>query len=198
MFDYTALMNSLKEYKCPRDKVTALLRNNRIIRIKKGLYIENRKDWSKTPVKELAANLMYGPSYISLQYALAAYGMIPETAAQITSISFKKTKHYRTPVGDFIYRSVSLDHYLPGVRRIAFNGGISYFMASPEKALMDMLYFTVNLRSLHGIQSYILEDLRIDVQTVRGLNLTSISEMSAAAKSPKLRLCQRAIAGMTE
>jgi len=104
-----------KDYRHPRDKITKLLRDNTIIRVKKGLYLHNREHIRGLPVKELLANLIYGPSYISLQFALSSYGMIPEAALQVSSVTFKKTKRYRTPVGELIYSSVPRPYYLTGI-----------------------------------------------------------------------------------
>jgi len=104
-----------KDYRHPRDKITKLLRDNTIIRVKKGLYLHNREHIRGLPVKELLANLIYGPSYISLQFALSSYGMIPEVALQVSSVTLKKTKRYRTPVGEFIYSSVPRPYYLTGI-----------------------------------------------------------------------------------
>ncbi len=193
IFDYTALMESLKLYKRPRDKVTRLLRDEGILRIKKGLYVKNRREWGQSPVREMAANLIYGPSYISLQFALAYYGMIPEAAVQVTSVTFKKTKRYHTPLGDFIYRSISKDHYLPGVALVRPNNRVSYLIASPEKALMDMLYFAPALRSRRDILSYLWEDLRLDEQAGRNLNISVIEAISTAAESLKLHTCTKVL-----
>jgi len=162
---------------------------NMIIRVKKGLYVKNRSNWEQLPIKELIANLMYGPSYISLQYALSAYGMIPEAGIHVTSVTFKKTKRYRTPLGEFIYRSVSREYYLPGVLRKTANGTCSYLLASPEKALIDMLYFTPALRSKRDIESFIFEDLRMDEDRIAELDAPTLKEIETAIGSPKLRLC---------
>ena len=91
--DYLFLMSCLTAYKQPRDKLTDLLKKNYLIRIKKGLYIF-AKDYRLRPFSlEVLANLIYGPSYISLEYALSYYGMIPERVNRITSICFKRIKH---------------------------------------------------------------------------------------------------------
>ena len=193
VFDYRALMDSLKAYKHPRDKVTSLLQKNIIIRVIKGLYVHKRSNWGLLPVKELTANLMYGPSYISLQYALSAYGMVPEAGIHVTSVTFKKTKRYSTPLGDFIYRSVSKGHYLPGVLRKSADGNVSYLIASPEKALIDMLYFTPALRSMRDIDTYLLEDLRMDEDSLAGLDLQVLKEIGTAVETPKIQLCVKVL-----
>lgn len=77
-FDYQTLLDSLRTYSRPRDKITALLKKGVIVRIKKGLYIFG-EEYRKNPYSnEILANLICGPSYISLEYALQYYGLIPE------------------------------------------------------------------------------------------------------------------------
>ena len=203
VFDYLALMEALKAYRHPRDKVTSLLRDGVIIRVKKGLYITNTEQGPGSttagyPVKEVLSNLLYGPSYISLQYALHLYGMIPEHAVHVTSVTFKKSKRYQTPVGRFVYRSVPRGYYVPGVVRRSTSHTesylqASYLAASPEKALMDTLYFATGLRSFRDVQDYVLEDLRIDPDTVRQLSLGVISDIARASGTKKLALCSQAL-----
>lgn len=198
VFDYPTLMDALKHYKRPRDKVTKLLRDRTIIRVKKGLYVQNYENAQGIPIKELLSNLIYGPSYISLQYALSTYGMIPEVAVQVSSITFKKTKRYRTPLGDFMYRSVPHPYYLRGIRLQTTEQGFSYLIATPEKALMDTLYFTNALRSLRDIRIFILEDLRMDGSSLFELDFLQIDEIVSAAGSPKLTLCRKALEVFTQ
>lgn len=196
IFDYTALMDALKQYSRPRDKVSQLIKTGVVTRIKKGVYVDGRRDLSTLPVRETAANLMYGPSYISLQFALSSHRLIPETAIQVTSVTFKKTKHYHTPLGDFTYRSVPERYYPYGVLRRGGALGIPYLIACPEKAVMDMLYFATDLRSMQDVRSYLLDDLRLDEHSLRDLNPAVVSAIADAAATPKLRLCCRALKRM--
>ncbi|TVQ21852.1 MAG: hypothetical protein EA383_16435 [Spirochaetaceae bacterium] len=186
-------MDALKRYSRPRDKVTQLIKTGIVTRIKKGMYVDGRKDLRALPVREAAANLIYGPSYVSLQFALSSHGLIPEAAIQVTSVTFKKTKQYRTPLGDFIYRSVPEKYYPYGVIRRAEAPGVPYLIACPEKAVMDMLYFAIDLRSMRDVQSYLLDDLRLDEHSLRDLDPAIISEIAEAAGTPKLLLCGRAL-----
>ncbi len=202
VFDYVALMEALKEYRYPRDKVTSLLRDGTITRVKKGLYVANADVGAASPVSayplwEVLANLMYGPSYVSLQYALHLYGMIPEHAVQVTSVTFKKSKRYQTPLGQFVYRSVPHVHYVPGVILRSTDESVSYLVASREKALMDTLYFTAGLRSVRDVHACILDDLRIDVDAVEQLDFELLSVIEEASGSRKLSLCTRALEKMS-
>ena len=80
-------MDALKRYARPRDKASQLIKTGVVTRIKKGMYVDGRRDFRTLPVKEVAANLIYGPSYISLQFALSSHGLVPETAIQVTSVT---------------------------------------------------------------------------------------------------------------
>ena len=64
-FDFQSLLDSLQGYARPRDKITGLLRRGDIIRVKKGLYVFGEKYRQRPYSRELLANLIYGPSYIS-------------------------------------------------------------------------------------------------------------------------------------
>lgn len=101
-FDYTYLMEKLRDYRSPRSKVTTLLREGCIIQIRRGLYVLGniyRRDISL----HVLANLIYGPSYISFESALSYYGFNPERVVNPTSVCFKRKKQYSTPLGVFTY-----------------------------------------------------------------------------------------------
>ena len=70
-FDYQALLAALNGYARPRDRITELIRKGEIIRVKKGIYVPGAKRRRRPFSREVLANLIYGPSYISLEYALA-------------------------------------------------------------------------------------------------------------------------------
>src|SRR5689334_21193947 len=84
-FDYQILMDVLRAYDRPRDKIRAFLKKKSIVRIKKGLYIFGETLARNPPSREILANLIYGPSYISLDYALHYHGLIPERVESVTS-----------------------------------------------------------------------------------------------------------------
>jgi hypothetical protein len=132
-FDYQTLLNCLKDYERPRDKIRALLRSGAIIRVKKGLYVFG-PDYSRGPFsRELLANLIYGPSYVSLDYALSYYGLIPERVETMTSVTCGKNRTFSTPVGRFTYWSIPLDSYRVGIDIIQLDEGRSFLMATPKR-----------------------------------------------------------------
>src|SRR5205085_9208942 len=97
--DYQFLLSLLLEYARPREKISAWLKSGELIRVKKGLYIFGPQVAQGPYSPEVLANLIYGPSAISLNYALSFYGLIPERVTTITSITNKRNKQFSTAVG---------------------------------------------------------------------------------------------------
>src|SRR5262249_36615340 len=139
IFDYGFLMSQLGDYQAPRDKITRLLRTGHIIRVKKGLYVFGENDRRSPVDRMLLANLLYGPSYISQRYALAFYGLIPERVQTVTSMTTQRHKYYETPFGLFEYLHLSQKRFTVGVDWIKINEAEHCLVASPEKALADLL-----------------------------------------------------------
>ncbi len=112
VFDYSQLMLALSNYRKPRDSVSSLLKRGHIIRVRKGLYVFGQI-WRRTPLAlEHLANLVYGPSAISLDYALAWYGLIPERVNTITSITTGRSRQFLTPLGIFLILGFRVNGFL--------------------------------------------------------------------------------------
>lgn len=91
----------LNEYTNPRDFISRMCKRGELLRLKNGFFVIAEKI-SKAPIPyEQIANLLYGPSYISFEWALSYYGMIPEGVYVVTSTSASKSKCYTTPIGTF-------------------------------------------------------------------------------------------------
>jgi len=163
VFDYTQLMVALSNYRKPRDSVSTLLKRGHIIRVRKGLYVFG-PIWRRTPLSlEPLANLVYGPSAISIDYALAWYGLIPERVTTITSIATGRSREFLTPVGHFSYAQLSGNRFSVGLIRHS-SPGSSLLIAEPLKALADKVWtdrrFKPNSRASYS--DYLFADLRIE------------------------------------
>ena len=155
----------LADYRRPNDKVSELLTDQALIPIKRGLYVLNPKRTGRPLSLPLIANILYGPSYVSLDFALSYYGLIPEAVYEVTSVTTGRAKTYDTPVGRFSYEHASLKSYPLGIASVANESGHFFLMATPEKALCDKLMQTSNLRinSVKTMLSYLEQDLRLDL-----------------------------------
>lgn len=163
-FDYQTLLGVLTDYAHPRDKITDLLRKKMIVRVKKGLYVFG-EDYRRDPYsREILANLVFGPSYISLEYALQYYGMIPERIEAVTSVTTGRSRKFITPVGAFTYRMIPLPAFQPGMDMVDIGDGRTFLIAVPEKALADKIHADrgVVIASQKDISGYLLDDLRLD------------------------------------
>lgn len=192
-FDYQTLLDALKSYSRPRDKISDMIRKGVILRVKKGLYIFGENYRRHPYSKELLANLIYGPSYISMEFALQFYGMIPERVEAVTSVTTGRSKRFMTPLGLFVYRSIPLSLFRLGMTRIELDANTAFLMATPEKALCDKIRDDrgVGWRSLKDMRSYLIEGLRIEKKTLSELNLEHIAEIAQCGASGKLRLLQK-------
>ena len=147
------------------DKRVALLeKQGYIIRLKRGLYVVNPQYSGKTLSTELVANHLYAPSYISMSTALRYYGLIPEAVYVHQSMTVKHSRNFHTPIGDYDYKNISREAFSVGVRSVN-KGDYAFLMASPEKALCDLIANSskVNLRYLKDVEIYLQQDIRIDM-----------------------------------
>ena len=107
-FDYQLLMDALRGYVRPRSKVTSLLTAGDLLRVKKGIYIFGPRHRRRPYSREILANLLYGPSCLSLDYALHRHGLIPEKVETLTSVTPGRARTFSTGVGVFTYSRVPL------------------------------------------------------------------------------------------
>ena len=178
--DYVQL-KSLLDYDQPRAKIKRFLQEDTLIRVKKGLYVFGPKVAQQPYSKETLANLIYGPSAISLEYALGFYGMIPERVETVTSITPLRNKNFSTPVGHFSYRYLAHAKYVTGITQYALDKTHTFFIATPEKALADLLILTrpqLKLNSLAELTDFLLNDLRINEEKLFQLDAKLLYEIS--------------------
>jgi predicted transcriptional regulator of viral defense system len=195
-FDYQTLVDSLKQYERPRDKITKLLRQGAIIRVKKGIYVFGKKYARRPFSREILANMIYGPSCISLDFALHYHGLIPERVEAVTSVTSGRGRRFITPVGLFIYRQIPPQPFAVGVDRVQLEDGHSFLIAVPEKALADKIQEDrgTGIRSQAEMQRYLIENLRIDAESLEKLKTEILSILAERYRSRKLRLLNRVIA----
>ncbi|MBT8369350.1 MAG: hypothetical protein HKO68_06645 [Desulfobacterales bacterium] len=189
-FDYQTLLVCLDDYARPRDKISALLKRGFIIRIKKGLYIFGDEYRRRPYSREILANLIYGPSYISLDFALQYYGLIPERVEALTSVTTGRSRRFFTPVGLFTYRKIPLQAFRFGMDRVEMDDGRAFLMATPEKALADKLNDSrgAGIQTQKELYGYLEDNLRIDKVALSDLNPTALDAIARRYRSRKIRL----------
>jgi hypothetical protein len=166
------ILEILKDYQSPNDKISELLKNKELISLRRGLYIAGPDLDLISPQPFLIANHLRGPSYVSLESALSYWNMIPARVYEISSATTKTSKLYKTPIGRFSYQKLNLPYFSYGIKKIEHSQKQTYLIASPEKALCDKIVLTrkINLRSVKQTKEFLIEDLRIDPDLLRTLD----------------------------
>lgn len=177
---YQAVEDVLGDYKFPKNKVSSLEKAGELIRLKKGLYVVSPEISNQKISLELIANHIYGPSYVSMESALWIYGLIPERVYNTKSITIKRGKEFSTPFGLFEYISVSDKYYPIGINQIIVGESYAYLMAEKEKALCDLIISKSGLRlqSIVAVRSFLLNDLRIEFESLKDFDLDIIEDCS--------------------
>ena len=167
----TALALEFPDIRKSAQKLGLLERDGDIIRLKRGLYVCSEKITGKPISLELIANRLLTPSYVSMSTALRYYGLIPEAVYVTQSMTTKEARAYETPVGRFSFTRMKSDAFYIGIRNVEENG-YSFLMASPEKALCDLIADTpaLFLRYRKEALAYLEEDIRFDMDAFYRLN----------------------------
>lgn len=186
-FDKSTLSGVLNQYKSPKDKVSSLEKSDVLMRLKRGLYVVSPNFLNQPLSKELIANHLYGPSYVSLQTALSYYGLIPERVHLERSMTIKRSRDFKTSIGTFNYLSVDKEYFKIGIRQEIVDNKYAFLIGSPEKALCDMIVQTAGLRlqSAKAMQLYLEEDLRIDLSVIDNYNVEIVKECIAIGKKKR-------------
>lgn len=178
--DYMTIMDELKAYASPKSKLTTMIKKGELIKVRRGLYLPG--DCTEYSLKTLA-NIIYGPSYISFEYALSYYDLIPERVESVISACFNKNKSkiFKTPVGIFLYRYVNANTYPYGIQRVEENGE-HFLIASPEKAVCDTLSKVKGISTMKDLATLLSDDLRMDMDGLEIMDIHTIAVLSPLYK----------------
>ena len=185
VYDFQSLRIKYKEYSNIYQKINNECKKGILVKIKRGLYTDDLYN-----DKEVIANICYNPSYISFEYALSYYGVIPEFVSTFTSATFgkKNNKIYHMKDSTFDYRSVPDEVFPMGILIMKNSKDISYKIASKEKALCDLLYSKYPVRSIKDLKTLLFEDMRIDENEFLKMNFEFIKEIAPLYHSNSLNV----------
>lgn len=185
--DAQNLLALLGTYRRPRDWIQRMVKGGELIRLRNGLYLITEKiqqGADKFIPYEQVANILYGPSYVSLEWALSFYGMIPERVYTVTSMTLGKTKEYHTPVGDFSYTPLAPESYSIGIEQKQSSSSIGGFlMASREKALIDWVYKTCKGLTQEELKIELIESKRLNVEILHELDKKIMFDIAKCYRS---------------
>ena len=131
-----------KDKQVVRNQLNRWHKKELIIKLRRGIFILNENDRKINPSKSYIANQLYRPSYVSMEYALSYYDIIPERVYDVTSITAKKTLNIKNKLGCFAYSHIKPEAFR-GFEALKDEEGLSYFIATPEKAILDFVYLNM-------------------------------------------------------
>ncbi len=173
----------------PRDvrrQLSRWTKAGRLYQLRRGVYALAPPFQKIRPHPFLIANRMVRGSYVSCQSALAHYGLIPEYVPVVVSVTTARPARWETPLGRFEFRHVQTK-LLHGYQQIDLGGGQRAFIATPEKALLDLIYLHPGADS----PNY-LRELRL--QNLEHLNPDELSRLADLAGIPKLKRAVKSVA----
>ncbi len=149
-----------------KNNLTRWTKQNRLVKLRNSWY--SFPEYLKTPnFQFFASNKIYSPSYVSLHSALSFYGIIPEAVIQTTAVSSLKKANFENKFGTFSYQQI-LPDLLFGYEKKTFLNKYSLIIATPEKAILDLLYLyplyndEQEIRELRFYEDYMHEDLNLE------------------------------------
>jgi len=160
-----------------RRQLSRWVQTGRVIQLRRGLYTLPAP-YRQSPIHPfLAANALLPGSYISLQSALAYYGLIPEYVRRTLSVTSRRPAEWRTPLGDFRFQHIA-SHLFFGYQQVALPHNQQAFIASPEKALLDLVHLTPA-----GAERAYFAELRL--QNLERLDMERLRALARRAAKPK-------------
>ena len=190
MFSDTLLIcDSLEaqNYSSPHNKLSRLKKEGHLYQIRRGRYEDNR---NVNP--HILACLIYGPSYLSFEYALSFYGLISERVSTYTSATTGKnrTKLFNNIYGNYSYQDIPRTAF-PYDTLVKTENNQGYLIATPEKALCDTLCKQKPVTSIKALKELLFENLRLDKEEFLKLNFDSILFLCPLYKKKNLSFLQK-------
>lgn len=161
-----------------RVQISRWVKSGKLLQLRRGIYVFAEPYRKITVHTSYLASFLYRPSYISLEYALSYYGLIPEGVPNITSVTTRRPAEFSTPFGLFTYRHIKRELFW-GYRPQDYKGQIAFY-ALPEKALLDILY----LRRSTITESF-LEEMRL--QNLESIDFSCLNEFADRFGSPTIK-----------
>ncbi len=185
VFSSALLLAGREDVQRVRLQLSRWVKGGKIYQVRRGLYAL-APPWQKVePHPFLVANRLRRGSYVSLQSALAWHGLIPEYTPVVTSVGAGRPTVTSNPLGSFVFK-----HLMPELRfgylKTVVTKEQSAFVATPEKALLDLLYLTPKADSVAFIDELRLQNLSV-------LDRELLIEMANRANKTKLLRCVKII-----
>jgi hypothetical protein len=155
--------------------------------LKRGLYVLSDPFRKTHPHPFAVAPMLYAPSAISLESALAFHGLIPEAVYQTTSTTPKRTCRFSTALGEFVYHAVPSSHALAGIESIKLDDHFWAFVATPFRAIADLVYLRKEVEWTTDGLAFLTESMRIEPDDLFAISLVAAEEVIGSIRNKRTR-----------
>lgn len=188
LFDSTVVVNLFPEKSegARRLLVSRAVESGEVVRLKPGLYCLAKEFRKQEPHPFTIAQMLYPPSYVSLETALSHHGLIPEAVYQVASVSNRRTQRFQTPFGPFVYLRVPSRPLMAGVVSTEVQKGTWAYVATPLRAIADLIYIRKIDWKAHGI-SFLVDSMRIEEDDLRKIDMSCLQEIVQGLRSHRVR-----------
>jgi hypothetical protein len=170
------------EYQVNRNQLSRWAKKGDIVPLRKGMYAFPPEEATSAPEILTIANRLYEPSYISMEYALSLYELIPEYVPTVTSVTTRKTMSFENALGKFSYQHV-VPRAFRGFRQEKQAHDRQVFVAEPEKAVLDFLYLNMS-KFREDFEGVLIGSFRF--QNLETLNPKRIADLSECYENKNL------------
>lgn len=164
-----------------KNQLACWQRQGKVHKLKNGVYTLNDDERRAPLTPFVISNILYPPSYISMESALAFWGLIPERVTQVIALTPRKTALFKNFYGAFHYRNIKKDLFF-GFVSVKDEAGLPVLVAVSEKAILDKIYFDPSFRP---DEEYFSENLRL--QNYESLSKKRIQKFSKQFASKKVK-----------
>ena len=160
IIDTGVLLAGQKNSTAVKVQISRWAKSGKLLQLKRGIYALAPAYRKIQPVEYYIASVLKHPSYVSLEKALEFHGLIPEAVHVYTSLTTKRPTRFTTPLGIFDYRHIQVSLFW-GYRPLTIDRQ-TFFMANPEKAILDLIY---------------LNDIRVSLEYLNELRLQNYEQI---------------------
>ena len=189
LFDETVIANLYPDLSAGarRQLVHRAVSRAEVLRLRPGLFLLAPEYRKTNPHPFVVAASLHSPSHVSLQSALAYHGLIPEAVYQVSSVTAARSRSFTTPVGLFTFQRVPTPTPRAGVEALEVARDAWAFVATPLRAIADLVYLDKTVHWRGGGLGYLTESLRIEGEDLAGLSFARWAEIHDAFRDARTR-----------
>jgi len=179
VFETGLLLSGRVDANDVRRQLSRWTKSGHLYQLRRGLYALAPPFQKIKPHPFVVANHMMRSSYVSLQSALGYYGLIPDIVPVTTSVTTGRPNQWQTPLGFYAFQHIKAEFFF-GYELVDLGHDQQAFIATPEKALLDLIHLQPG-----GDSAEYLQELRL--QNLEVLDPEKLQHQAERASSPKLK-----------